>query len=389
MRRGLTRGGPRRGVVLATLLAAICGLVPAGPTMAAEAADAGWRTAYIHPEVAEHDTGFEKLAVVDRDDVWATGSLSKSGTGVGTLTHWDGTGWKDVPTPVELGWSGPIGATSASNVWAFGMAKYPATGNHAMRWNGYSWKVTSTGSFRVEDAAVLGKNDVWGVGFDDQARGNRAMHWNGRTWRKVSMPDHPMAITARTPTDLWAVGVREYEDQEKLGLVSVMRWRGEKWRRVSIPKVTLPPGYSSGLAELWDVTALSATNVWAIGKIVWNPDEGDGPLRTLVLRWNGKKWTVRIGDGQQDDFYNNVAPDGAGGVWMTTTDGAYVHHAKNGKVTRYDAPFPPERLFPPRMSDLAHVPGTTSMLAAGNIQPVPATDDETWDAVIQGYGLPD
>lgn len=374
----------RTKVTLAALSAAVCGLVPTVPAVPAHAAT-GWRVTHVHPEVAEHDTNLQHLVVTGRSDAWAAGSVSRSGEGVGTLSRWNGKTWTNVPTPVELGWSGPVAASSARNVWAFGPAKYPATGNHAMRWNGYSWKVTSLGGFRAGDAAVLAKNDVWAVGFDDQARGNRATHWNGKAWRKVSMPDHPLAVTARTPRDVWAVGVREHADQDKLGLVSVMRWRGEKWRRVSIPAVRLPAGYDSGLADLRDVAVLSADDIWAVGGIVWNPPDGDGPFHKLLLHWNGKKWSVRISDDKWDELYAHVAPDGAGGVWMTTSAGAYVHHTKAGKVTRTVAPFPAERRWPPYLGELAHVPGGRSMLAVGQLQPA-AGGDQTWDATIQAYG---
>lgn len=373
----------RSRIALATVLVA-CGIAATVSTAPAQAAEGGWRMSYINPEVPGQDTWLERVAAVDARNVWATGAVSSAGEGTGFLRHWNGSTWNDVELPVELGWAGPVAASSTRNVWAFGPAKWPATGYHALRWNGYSWTTHALGDFRASDAVVRGKNDVWVVGSDEQGTA-RAMHWNGERWRKTTMPDHPIGITAAPGAGVWAVGVREYEDQERLGLVSIMRLRGGEWRRVPIPKVTLPPGEDSGLAELRDITVLSPDDIWAVGTIVWNPPEGDGPMRTLLLHWNGERWRVEIGDGDPEESYVAVAPDGAGGVWAATSDRSYYHHAADGRVTRVEAPFPAERRFGPMMSDLVNVPGTTSMIAVGRIQPAPGTPDETWDAVVQTY----
>jgi len=55
--------------------------------------------------------------------------------------------------------------------------------------------------------------------------------------------------------------------------------------------MTLPPSPNSGeFAALYGISALSASNVWAVGEV--NSLSRTNPhYRTLIEHWNGKKWS--------------------------------------------------------------------------------------------------
>src|SRR6185436_7417055 len=59
-----------------------------------------------------------------------------------------------------------------------------------------------------------------------------------------------------------------------------IHWDGIRWTSVSIPPTSSQGGH------LYDVTALSPTEVYAVG------ESGDASIPVLVMRWDGASWTV-------------------------------------------------------------------------------------------------
>src|SRR6266568_4305400 len=134
------------------------------------------------------------------------------------------------------------------------------------------WTVVSSPNPALIDnvlAAVtaLSPTDVWAVGFDD--RGTLTEHWDGSTWSVIPSPNvgldtnELLAVTAISAQDVWAVGDYFQDgDQGRTGRTLTEHWDGAIWSVVPSPSV--------GKAQIEDnilsaVTATSAQDVWAAG----------------------------------------------------------------------------------------------------------------------------
>src|SRR5205823_13759322 len=85
--------------------------------------------------------------------------------------------------------------------------------------------------------------------------------------------------------DAWSAGFYANFDSGPPAHTLVERWSGSNWYRVSVPN----PGGASVDNELWDIEALSPTDVWAVGTI---GQDGSASNQTLVEHWDGSAWTV-------------------------------------------------------------------------------------------------
>ena len=84
-------------------------------------------------------------------------------------------------------------------------------------------------------------------------------------------------VTALSASDIWAVG-DSLSNRSGGRQTLIEHWNGSTWSIV--PSPTNPGAVSS---ELSGVTALSASDVWALGGV------GNG---TLIEHWNGTRWSV-------------------------------------------------------------------------------------------------
>jgi hypothetical protein len=100
----------------------------------------------------------------------------------------------------------------------------------------------------------------------------------------------------------------------------------------------------AGKSELLAVAATSARNAWAVG------DDATG--RSLILRWNGRRWaratSPNIEKKGNDNLLTGVAATSSGNAWAVGTgtiafgDGAqgFVLHWNGRKWTRMASPAP-------------------------------------------------
>jgi|GEM_PF-3969993 len=102
----------------------------------------------------------------------------------------------------------------------------------------------------------------------------------GFYWRISSSPNYSQSgnilyeVAAISANDIWAVGhIFINNSQEAL----ILHWNGRQWSRVANPNI----GQSSVLRG---VAATSATDVWAVGR-----SQGNG---VLMLHWDGVEWSV-------------------------------------------------------------------------------------------------
>src|SRR5947209_7846495 len=100
-------------------------------------------------------------------------------------------------------------------------------------------------------------------------------------WTVVSSPtvsggSELHAVTAISTNDVWAVGESFGAGSPSQTLIE--QWNGRKWSVVSSPNIGTQNNELSG------VTAVSATDIWAVG--FFQATSG-GPQQTLTLHWDG------------------------------------------------------------------------------------------------------
>jgi hypothetical protein len=157
--------------------------------------------------------------------------------------------------------------------------------------------------------------------------------WNGKTWSIVSSPGDAHFITTLTSiactstTNCFVVGQRQAETLETL----IERWNGAKWSIVPSPSRTPSPQFTTaGINNLQSVACASATSCFAVGDDLGYLDDFS---ETLVLRWNGAKWSiVKSPNGAPDGKYSTLS-----GVSCPSATSCYAvgnSFAKPGETSR-------------------------------------------------------
>jgi hypothetical protein len=143
--------------------------------------------------------------------------------------------------------------------------------------------------------AAVSVSDVWVVGADDASTppGQLAPlhttlieHWNGTAWSIVPSPNsasggYLAGVSALSSTNVWAVGST---DDASIGQTLIEHWDGASWSLVP------SPNFSTTLNDqLTGVIAFSGTNAWAVGETQTLPYYHNS---TLILHWDGASWTI-------------------------------------------------------------------------------------------------
>ena len=317
---------------------------------------------------APADADLAAVTGVSAHDVWAVGSyVYDDPTDRPYAEHFNGASWKPflLPVPNPNGdypdaWLGAVSASSASNVWAVGRGTQRAMIEH---FNGQRWELS--GAVRPDGSELLGvaavaRRDVWAVGWTPARNwDSRPLieHWTGSGWRLVASPhprgnDELLAISARSASDVWAVGDSQIPGLNQYHAL-VVHWNGRRWSRVDCPipfgggtleavaAISADDVWAVGsyenrgapLIEHWDghswhivrgprsvvgdltaVSAVSSTDVWAVG---WRKG-----AKTLAEHWDGHSWTlVATGPRTRDEFYG-IAAVSSKDFWAVGGSGA-------------------------------------------------------------------
>jgi len=150
-------------------------------------------------------------------NVWAVGQYYVDANGTrgsrSLVLHWNGSRWKQDPTPDPLtpghaSYLSGVSAPSATGVWAVGSVnRHGAAHALAEFWNGASWRIVHTTGPWLVGVSALGAADAWAVGGRDG--GGDVMHWKGSAWTVATKLDKRRGLLASaevSPTDVWAVG---------------------------------------------------------------------------------------------------------------------------------------------------------------------------------------
>jgi hypothetical protein len=173
-------------------------------------------------------------------------------------------------------------------------------------------------------AFALSSRDVWAVGANNYywMTGALAEHWSGTKWSVAPAPSVSgtlYAVSGSATNDVWAVGTT---DPYVNGSLLIAHWDGATWRTVSAP--TLP---SQNYAALTGVTAISSSDVWAVGYV--QPLNSQG-FQALAVHWDGTKWSLaQVTNAGRFNLFYGVAATGPKDVWAVgggSLNGLLIEH---------------------------------------------------------------
>jgi hypothetical protein len=277
-------------------------IVPKGAGSQVRPGDCGlfWRVV-PDPNSSATYNHLTNVAAISPGDAWAVGSyrVSVGGSDVdrATAQHWNGTDWAlvTVPQPGDASYLYGISAPSSDDIWAVGgsySANTSIVSTLIIHWDGSSWtQVTSPSpdphSNVLYSASAVASDAVWAVGARDT--GTLVLFWDGTTWSSIPTPtvgqfDSLYSVSALSAGDMWAVG--RYVDS---GSPPLQRTLTMHCSRSGCTVPTSPNG-GVGNNQLYGVAALSSSDVWAVGTSIVMTQ----PLQSvpLAIRWDGSGWTV-------------------------------------------------------------------------------------------------
>lgn len=265
------------------------------------------------------------VAAPSPSDAWAVGRCW--GDRDRTLVlRWNGSTWRREPSP-NAGVGGNllngVASVSAGDAWAVG-AYFPDFGDPyrtlILRWDGSTWRRVPSPNDGSPDNFLNGvvatsPANAWAVGSGNG--GALILRWDGTAWTREQGPDlgpgvYPFltAVTATSETDAWAVGSTAGFTEENAQAV-VYHWDGVSWTSQAVPQV------GSGTNMLRAVSALSPSDVWAVGSY----EEGT-ETRALVLHFNGVRWShVPTPTTDVSEDLNGVAAATASSAWAVGVRG--------------------------------------------------------------------
>jgi len=196
-------------------------------------------------------TYLTSVAATSASNAWAIGY-----TGTGTLVlHWNGSTWKRVSSPTPGLETSPVSSTggtligvgtvSAATAWAVGTTGDCGCGNGdslILRWNGTAWKQvpspTPAGGRKagaaLRNVAATSTNNAWAVGVSGcgcmpSSYWPFILRWNGTAWKQVpsaiqSVNTSLSAVAATSASNAWAVGTTG------TGKTLIEHWNGTAWK---------------------------------------------------------------------------------------------------------------------------------------------------------------
>jgi hypothetical protein len=259
------------------------------------------------------------VTVISAGDVWAVGTYrNTSGADRTLIEHWDGVQWNIVASP-NVGTGGnyllEVSGLASDDVWAVGWAV--GVGAISMHWDGEQWNLVTVPnlgsvSSNLQGIKALASDNVWAVGSFGHAGLEQTVtiRWDGTQWLVIpSIVLGSMSafydVDAISANDIWAVGkYRTSASSPEQTLTA--HWNGTAWSTVSSPNSGSVPNF------LYGVTMVSASDVWAVGTY-----DLDLPM-TLALHYNGSSWSIVNSSG--GGALNEVVAFSASDVWAVGSD---------------------------------------------------------------------
>ena len=254
-----------------------------------------------NPNPGSRSYFIKAVSAVSANDVWVVGfTAQQNGKNHRTLTeHWDGSQWSIISSRnagTQDNFLEGVEAISTSNVWAVGLGISKSGGSsQILHWNGTQWKEVPSPKpagaafYSLGEARAVSANDIWSVG---SAANNNGLfqtlieHWNGTQWNIVPSPNvgsnnnFLYSVTAISANDVWAVGTST--DSSNNDRTLTLHWDGTQWSVVPSPNI------GSQTNDLFEVAAASATDIWTVGRYINNSNVS----QTLIQHWDGTQWSI-------------------------------------------------------------------------------------------------
>jgi len=275
------------------------------------------------------------VAAVSAANAWAVGEHAnhRPGPYKTLIERWDGTAWKQVPSPNPARSTNPslngAAATSAASAWAVGSYSTRTQAKTLIeQWNGTAWKIVPSPSpgtaTTLAGVAATSAANAWAVGsYTTRTAGLPLIeHWDGTAWKQVPSPNPAGGseaeldgVAATSAANAWAVGSYDRGTQ-----TLIEHWNGTAWKIVPSPN----PGPNGGPNALFGVAATSAADAWAVGHMCTFCATSDQGLQTLILHWDGTAWkqVSSVNMGGLDTGLSGVAATSTGNAWAVGGSGS-------------------------------------------------------------------
>ena len=357
-------------VVVGSVSAAAAAPVATSPK---QAGLAGWRISQVLAGVTVGG-----LWAGSGQDAWLAGDEcadsttcgdSNPGNGTVVVRHWDGRAWRSatppgayIDSPLDQGVVA-VAATSGSNAWVLaGRGIDEVDYTDALHVTGNRWNAPVRLDAAIQTAVAPSPSQLWAFG-EPSSSGPAGYfaHFSGGSWTHGSFPFSGTATAARSADDVWVGG----GGNGTAGL-GIEHWNGLRWGATALPDLGLP---ASDLrwASINGLADVGPRDVWA--DITSNGTSANQP-GTILLHWNGEAWSP-VAFPYSGSASSPVASDGQGGIWLVTADDggdgtiAWFDHYAGGRWTRSRVPSGEGEQ--PEVSYLSPIPGTRSLLAAGEV----------------------
>jgi hypothetical protein len=153
---------------------------------------------------------------------------------------------------------------------------------------------------------------------------------SGTSWSVIPGASPKGAVTSRLdgvscPTASFCAAVGTWSNGTAQ-LTLVAHWNGKAWAVAASPNPSVSYGSDN---RLYGVSCASASNCFAVGTAASN-----GPLRTLVERWDGKKWAIVASPNPKGATHSSLlAVSCAGASNCSATGFWYVRPRADGGTT--------------------------------------------------------
>jgi hypothetical protein len=304
----------------------------------ATAATPAWVTVpSVNPSAAANV--LDAVSARTATDAWAVGQFQAAGDDAGLqilAERWNGTSWQQVPTPNIVRQDERLLGVSASgpnDAWAVGNTNGISAASHstlAAHWDGAAWTIVATPAAEsggrlasLYGVADLGPANAWAVGQGKDAR-PLAEHWDGTAWSIVPVPVPAVpagtsfanaaltGISAVSATDIWAVGTTTaIQGVNVVKFTLAEHWNGTAWSIVKTANTAEPTALNG-------VTAISATNAWAVGNGFNNVHDTSATVanQAVIEHWDGTAWSIVTSPSTVPEL-GSVSAASAADIWAT------------------------------------------------------------------------
>jgi hypothetical protein len=173
-------------------------------------------------------------------------------------------------------------------------------------------------------ASASSPTDIWAVG-------QSTIHFDGTTWTAFPAPmikgdntSQLNGVVDISPTEAWAAGIINIGEANPGQVIE--QWNGTEWSVYPGPK--FPSGYQPAL---YGMTAVSSTNIWAVGSALVD----NQTLLALFEHWDGSAWTATTG--VLYGFPSAVSADASNDIWVVGC-GNFSEHYNGTNWAKVAAP---------------------------------------------------